>query len=360
MSYEQLIKIKDYVDTYLSSLTCEAEMKMSALLKGYNRESQQIDYRFGMADKVYNYAKSHGKAMRGHTLVWHNHELKEALDSYIEQKLGCSMSEYEKNNPKDFKKKRRQFTLEFLGEYMKNVGEHYPGCYCWDVLNEIVPDMHNNTPTEHEREIGLRNSMWNEYIGKDEEGNDFYIEVLKLARKNLPEGTQLFYNEYGEQHPEKRKAIIEVINKIKAYEQKYGVTLLDGIGLQSHYDLTMDEMQLDEVYRDFSSTGKKIQVTEVDILPGKNKDGEPLAPDKEKYEVLWKKIFELANKYKIEAFTGWGISDKLSWFRNCGCTMVDKDGNIKEFAQEFLRANMKAEDHNEQKVKASEYLYVPI
>ena len=80
---------------------------------------------------------------------------------------------------------------------MKNVGERYPNCYCWDVINEIVPDVHTPKPSEQERNDGLRHSKWFEYLGKD-----FYIDVLEIAKDNLPEGTKLFYNEYGEQNPE--------------------------------------------------------------------------------------------------------------------------------------------------------------
>lgn len=66
---------------------------------------------------------------------------------------------------------------------------------------------------------------WFEYLGKD-----FYIEILEIARENLPEGTKMFYNEYRKQNLEKRKAIIQVIENIKKYEQQIGKVLLDGIG----------------------------------------------------------------------------------------------------------------------------------
>lgn len=50
---------------------------------------------------------------------------------------------------------------------------------------------------------------------------------------------------------------------------------MDGIGLQSHYDLTMTREQIEEIYRDFATTGKEIQVTEMDIASGKDENGKP-------------------------------------------------------------------------------------
>ena len=343
MSYEDLVKTKEYVDKYLSSITCEAEMKMSVIAKEYDMQNHDVRYNFAFADKVYGYAIEHGKDVRGHNLVWPNHE-PEALDDYIEDRLGCSMQEYERKHPEDFKEKRKKITLEFLENYIKNMEKRYPKCYCWDVINEVVPDMHKEEISEDEKKTGLRNSKWNEYIGQDEEGNDFYIEVLKLARKILPENKKLFYNEYGEQHSEKRKAIIDVINKIKVYEQKHEVVLLDGVGLQSHYDLNVTEQQLEDIYNDFSAVGKEIQVTEVDITPEIDEKGNlrPYNPDNiDKYAKIWGKIFELSERYDVQAFTGWGVNDNLSWFRDVGCTMIGKDGQIKDFAKEFIEKTKK-------------------
>ena len=336
MSYEDLLKTKQYVDNNLTSFTCEAEMKMTALLVGYDKEKHKIIYRFEMADKVYDYAMSHGKAMRGHTLVWHNHQPK-ALDDYIQDHYNGNMEDDKINNPEQFRIKRRELTKAFLAEYMKTVGERYSNCYCWDVMNEIVIDVQTTNSSEQERNDGLRHSKWYDYLGKD-----FYIDVLEIARDNLPKGTKLFYNEYGEQNPEKRKVIIQIIENIKKYEQRTGKVLLDGIGLQSHYDLNITEQQIEDIYSDFSATGKEIQVTEMDVVPGYDKDGRPITYNPQKmpqYAKIWNKVFSCAQKYGVKSFTGWGISDALSWYKNIGCTMVAEDGSIKDFAREFFENN---------------------
>lgn len=351
MSYEDLLRTKKYVDTYLTSFTCESEMKMTALVSGYDMENHKIRYTFDnpddmmarIIDKVYVYVMSHGKAIRGHTLVWHKHEPK-ALDDYI--KDNYTDMEYDKlNNPEQFIRKRKEWTKSFLAEYIKAVGDRYPNCYCWDVLNEIVPDVHTSKPTEQERVDGLRHSKWFEYLGKD-----FYIEVLEIARDNLPEGTKLFYNDYGEECPEKRKAIIQVIENIKRYERQTGKILLDGIGLQSHYDLMITEEQIEDIYKDFSTTGKEIQVTEMDVAQEskKSENGKPIHISREEIEnifglssnkineMIWSTVLSCAQKYGVEFFTGWGVNDALTWLNGRVATMANADGSIKGYVIDFI------------------------
>ena len=334
MDYESLARVKEYVDKTLSSLTCEGEMKMGAIL-GYDEEKHMLKFNFSFADKIYSYAREKGKDVRGHTLVWHKHE-PEALDKYISDRLGMPMEKYAQEHHEDFYQRRKELTKQFLSEYIKAMGEHFPDCYAWDVLNEIVPDVQFGQCTEQEKTEGLRHSKWREYLGED-----FFIEVLQIARDNLPEGTKLFYNEYGEQHPEKRKAILAVIERIKQYEARTGRTILDGIGLQSHYNLNMTPEQIEEIYHEFASTGKEIQITEADITPGMKSMEEYVEydPQSKKYDILWTKMMGCAGKYGVAAFTAWGVCDDLSWHRDIGCTMIDKKGFPKAFAIDFLNKN---------------------
>lgn len=61
-----------------------------------------------------------------------------------------------------------------------------------------------------------------------------------------------------------------------------------------------------------------------------------------KYAEIWGKVFECVKKYGVKAFTGWGINDSLSWLKSIGCpdlTMVTSNGEIKDFAKDFLEEN---------------------
>lgn len=346
LSYDKLVKIKDHIDKNINSFTCEAEMKMNSMIKRYDKQSHSIKYNFKYSDIVYNYAMKHGKKMRGHTLVWHLHQPK-ALDEYIEDNLGTSMEEYSKGNPDEFLAKRRELTLNFLDDYMKKIGEKYSNCYCWDIINEIVCSGDKEKDCNRVEDSDLRKSKWSEYIGKDNEGNDFYIEVLKLARKNLPQGTKLFYNEYDEFDDEKRKAIIGIIENIKEYEknhiEEFPNGLLDGVGLQSHYNVAISPEKMDQTYGEFYKTRKEIQITEADIPVFSYKKGDKVKYNKKdikKADKLWSQMYKSANKYNIESFTSWGVSDELSWYTKEDkgmATLIDEKGNLKSIAKRLFK-----------------------
>lgn len=134
MSYEDLVAVKKYVDNNLSSLTCEAEMKMSPLLekfnqnvdgiKGYDSKNKCIRFSFDNADKVYQYAMSHGKGMRGHTIIWDKHFPKEVLEAYIPDHYNDGYEgNIESDNTNQFKARKKFLTKQFLKEYMIAVFE---------------------------------------------------------------------------------------------------------------------------------------------------------------------------------------------------------------------------------------------
>ena len=78
----------------------------------------------------------------------------------------------------------------------------------------------------------------------------------------------------------------------------------------------------------------------MDVVPGRDKYGKPLEYDPNdtfKHAVIWNTVFECAKKYGVKAFTGWGISDSLSWFPNIDCTMVNKNGEEKDFRENLIK-----------------------
>ena len=136
---------------------------------------------------------------------------------------------------------------KFLDVYIEELSKRYSDIfYSIDVLNEIASD----TP-----DVVLRDSRW-----KDKLGDDYYINILRMAKKHFP-NTDLYYNEYGEERPEKRKNIIEIIKRIQEVEERERITLLDGIGIQSHYFTKTTDESIKGAYVDYAATGKKLQIT---------------------------------------------------------------------------------------------------
>ena len=132
------------------------------------------------------------------------------------------------------------------------------------------------------------------------------------------------------------------------YELQTGKKLLDGIGLQSHYDLNTTPEQIEAIYGDFAKTGKEIQITEADIMPAmiSPTQREKRNSNDSRYETLWRKMYECAEKYGLETFTGWGVNDDLSWHLGFECTMIGKDGTPKSFAKDFIEKNLAQQKEN--------------
>jgi endo-1,4-beta-xylanase len=149
-----------------SSLTCENEMKFISV------HTENGGYVFDAADTVANFARENKIPMRGHTFVWHAQTPrwifaeKEALPG-------------------------------ILKDHIETVSAKYSDLiYTWDVVNEAVND-DDGGATLRER------NPWRETLG-----NDYLPYVFGIAKKVLPEGVQLAYNDYNEIDPGKWDALL--------------------------------------------------------------------------------------------------------------------------------------------------------
>ena len=184
-------------------------------------------FNFELLDKIANFARQNGMLMRMHNIIWH------------------------KDFRPIFKNATKEEILLFLDIYTKKINERYGDIiYSVDVLNEIVSD----NPDEV-----MRESPW-----KDKLGDEYYIEVLRIAKNNFG-NIPLFYNEYGEERKSKRNHILQVVNRIKEVEKQENVILLDGIGIQSHYSNQTSDNDIKRAYMDYIKTGKILQITEFDV-----------------------------------------------------------------------------------------------
>ena len=188
--------------------------------------------------------------------------------------------------------------------------------YSVDVLNEIASDSPDKV---------LRESKWLEKLGED-----YYINVLRIAKKNFP-NVNLFYNEYGEEREEKRKNIIEIINRIKEIEHREGIVLLDGIGIQSHYSSMTTDEQIKEAYRDYSMLGKILQVTELDVS-NKGEEG------KFNYQTnrVFRTVLDCVTTYGVSLVNIWGISSTISWKSGKVDNYLDKNCNVSAYSKKIV------------------------
>jgi len=270
-----------------NSVTPENAMKMGPIHPEENK------YYWTDADSIVAFAQRNKMKMRGHTLCWHN-QVPGWL--FVDAK-GDTVS--------------KEVLLARLKSHITAVVSRYKGkIYAWDVVNEVISD---------KKDQFYRNSPWYKICG------DEYIEkAFRYAHEADPQAL-LFYNDYNEIDPVKREKIFKMVTSLK----EAGVPI-HGVGLQGHWAINEPSAdQLEQTLSRFSTTGLKLQITELDIsVYPKEHNARPsgtqdlkteFTADKEQKQMeVYKMCFDLFRKYKqyITGVTFWNISDRSSWLDN--------------------------------------------
>ncbi|HEY0743595.1 MAG TPA: endo-1,4-beta-xylanase [Chryseosolibacter sp.] len=269
-----------------NSLTPENAMKSQPI------QPKENEFFWKDADSIAAFAQRNNMKMRGHTLVWHNQ-----VPKWLFEDGGKPVT--------------KEKLLHRLRTHIHTVVGRYKGkIYAWDVVNEAVSDH----PDEY-----LRNSKWLEICGEE-----YIAKAFQYAHEADPDAL-LFYNDYNEIDPVKRKKIIRLVENLKNNNVP-----IHGVGLQAHWALNEPSyQQLDQTLSDFSKLGLTVQITELDISvypkehsarEGNTSDADTTftAAKQKKQAEVYKMCFELFRKYKgsITSVTFWNISDRHSWLDN--------------------------------------------
>jgi endo-1,4-beta-xylanase len=269
---------------HFNSITAENVMKMEPI------HPEEHRYEWAGADSIAAFATRNGIRFRGHTLVWH----KQSPKWMFREADGSTVT--------------REHLLQRLKDHIFSVAGRYKGqIYAWDVVNEAISDNPNEIYTK---------TPFYDIIGES------FIEMAFRWAHEADPTALLFYNDYKETDPIKRKKIIRMVTDLK----KKGVPI-HGIGLQGHWSIhELKSDALEACLNDFSKTGLILHITELDlsVWPGeperrvKNErdaaDG--MTPEKDKaQQELYGMMFEKFRKYSnhIQAVTFWNISDRHSW-----------------------------------------------
>ncbi|MBC7948070.1 MAG: endo-1,4-beta-xylanase [Chitinophagaceae bacterium] len=267
-----------------SSMTAENAMKMGPIHPGENL------YNWEGADSIAAFARRHGLKLRGHTLCWHN----QTAAWMFKDKEGNAVT--------------KEVLLQRLKDHITEVVTRYKGTiYAWDVVNEVISD----SPGEY-----FRDSPWYRICGEE-----FVARAFEYAHAADPSAL-LFYNDYNEIDPIKRKKIMKLVKDLKAA----GIPI-HGVGLQGHWSIyEPSESELDATLKDFSSLGLPLHVTELDISVYRKehsrREKRPedsnavFSSEQESLQTeMYKRCFRLFRKYKeaVTSVTFWNISDRRSW-----------------------------------------------
>ena len=309
-----------------------------------------------------NFARSNNMKARGHVLVWHSQCPKEIFCKGYQPvtfptdpevlKTRPFMKNFEKLDPvcyvdRDTLLKRLESYINSLMNYMYDNG-FATTIYAWDVVNEAI-ELMDKQPT------GLRNSYWYQIIG-----DDFIYWAFKFARTAVDrysvfyadryginpsdeDGLKairpiLFYNDYNEFQPDKKKAIIDMLNRESdTHGSILGERLIGGIGMQGHISDNNDIDEYIEALMDYSSLVDNVHITELDVK------STCLNINSEYYQaVFYKKFFEALIKANekgahLKNVTLWGLTDDNSWIRGANPLLFHGDLSPKKsyFALKF-------------------------
>ena len=327
-----------------NSMTFANELK-PAYNMGWDSPEAREDYLpFVINDNaktMLDFCKKNKMKVRGHVLVWHSQCAKEAFCKGYKPvtfptdpellKERPFMKNFEKLNPvcfvdRDTMLKRLESYIHSVFEYMYSQG-YGDVIYAWDVVNEAI-ELADKQPT------GLRNSYWYQVIG-----DDFIYWAFKFAKEAVTECSEkyssiygdvlkplLFYNDYNEFQPDKKKAIIDALNRATdEHGSIIGENLIDGIGMQGHISDNNDIEEYINALMDYSQLVDHIHITELDVKCT------CVNVNAEYYQaVFYKKFFEelikaKENNAKLDCVTFWGLTDDNSWIRNANPLLFHGD-----------------------------------
>ncbi|MBX2963153.1 MAG: endo-1,4-beta-xylanase [Cyclobacteriaceae bacterium] len=270
-----------------NALTAENIMKSMFLQPEWGK------FDFALADKLVDYGKKNNMAIIGHTLVWHSQ-----LPRFV------------------YRLTDKDSVSEFFTNHITTVASRYDGKILgWDVVNEAL----NEDGT-------MRGSIFYRLLGED-----YVTEAFRLAQLAAP-NTELYYNDYNIEQPNKRAGAIALIKKIK----EAGVRI-DGVGIQGHWHARRIPLKdIEESILEYTALGLKVMITELDVeLLPRNFTGADISermkmkddpafnpyvagvPDSVQQQLAsdYEALFKLFLKHRdhITRVTFWGVNDGQSW-----------------------------------------------
>ena len=254
-------------------LTPEVDLKWSAI------EPAPGQWSLGNIDGLVGFASQHGKAVRGHTLLWHR-----STPAWVEQRL----------------RDHRDWRL--VSRHLASVLPRYGDAIIqWDVVNEPIETGH--------RWDGLRRNVFLEAFGPD------YIRRALVEARALAPRARLMLNEYSLEYDsrderDRRYLFLKLIEGLKR-----SGTPLDGIGLQGHLDLrkgTVATSSIAGFLKELADMGLEIVVTELDV-----KEADYIAPpdvrDRLVADEVRRYLDTVLAQRGVSGVLTWGLSDRQSW-----------------------------------------------
>ena len=264
----------------------ENELKWQAVRPG------PAAYDFGRMDDIVRWAQANGKAVRGHTLLWHR-----------PQWFPRWLNDY------DFGANPVQEAERLVVEHIRTVTDRYRGVITsYDVVNEAI---------DHDTNRAMETSL-SRAMGSPEAVLDL---AFHTAREQLPEG-DLVYNDYMSWEPDHRAHCADVLRLLEGFRKRD--VPVDALGIQSHIEMysldpasgvgPYDEAGWRRFLDEVVAMGYKLLITEFDVkdkaLPG------DIALRDARVADFTRRYFDLMLEYEqLGDVLAWGMVDRFSWLQ---------------------------------------------
>lgn len=200
-------------------------------MKSGEMHPEEDRYDFTYPDQFVELGEKHNMFIVGHTLIWHS----QLPDWFYVDKNGENVS------AEVLKSRMKEHITTYMNRYKGRVKG-------WDVVNEAIME-----------DGSYRNSKFYEILGEE-----FIPLAFQYAQETDPDA-ELYYNDYNEWYPGKRKTVIRLIRTLK----ERGIRI-DAIGMQGHFGMDSPSIEeYEETIKEYAAEGVKVMVTELDlsILP---------------------------------------------------------------------------------------------
>jgi endo-1,4-beta-xylanase len=260
----------------MNMIVPENELKWDTL-----RPSPTI-YDFTKADYLMNFARVHGKKIRGHCLAWHKQ-----LPNWFSSIVNSGNAS------------------QILTDHITTVVRRYTGkLHSWDVVNEQVETRDANVD-------GIRVTPWFTLLGSD------YMDLAFRTAHAADPNAMLVYNDYAlelnaDWHAARRQRVLRLLQDFKSKG-----TPVHALGIQSH--MTPDAVFDPAIFTNFldqvAALGYSIIISEMDVVdktfPADIASRDAMVADV--YRSFW--TTALAHPAVKIALT-WGLTDKYTWLNN--------------------------------------------
>ncbi|GIP26608.1 hypothetical protein J23TS9_17380 [Paenibacillus sp. J23TS9] len=297
------------------------------------------NFTYNAADAMVGKVLSEGMQMHGHVLVWHQQSPTWMNTTQNAQGNTVSLS--------------REEALENLRTHIQTVMEHFGNkVISWDVVNEAMSD---NPSNPADLKTSLRQSPWYNAIGPD------YVEQAFLAARevldNHPDwNIKLYYNDYNEDNQNKAQAIY---NMVKTINDQYALThqgkrLIDGVGMQGHYNVNTNPENVKLSLEKFISLGVEVSISELDIQAGSNYQLTEKLANAQGY--LYAQLMNIFKEHaaNISRITFWGMDDNTSWRASSNPLLFDKSLQAKPAYYGVIDPDKFMEEHHPESGNANQ------